>query len=162
MDFEPLWQDIEAIGIGMVTTWNAGNLQSRPMLASVDREDDALYFFTRAGDHKVEEVRRRHEVGVSFVDSAKEIYIAVAGQASIVNDREKAREHRSLAALAWFDDGVEDDGLRLLKVDVHRAERWDVTANPLKKAWEIIRSQKTPRTPDVTENTTFQRQPEES
>ncbi|HSR54671.1 MAG TPA: pyridoxamine 5'-phosphate oxidase family protein, partial [Alphaproteobacteria bacterium] len=107
-------------------------------------------------DHKVGEVRHHSDVCVSFVDTAAEIYISVTGEALVVNNREKAEKHGSLAALAWFEEGVADEDLRLLKVDVRLAEKWDVKANPLEKIWEIMRSQHNPRTPEVTENTKFQ------
>lgn len=155
-DLEPLWADIEHIMTGMVTTLDEGLLRSRPMLAFPDKADGALYFFTRADDHKVEEVQRDPRVCVSFVDTKNEIYVSVTGRGSVVADREKARQHATAAAVAWFDDGLDDVNLRLLRVDIEQAERWDVTTNPLRKLWEIALAFETERTPDLAENRKFQ------
>lgn len=154
-DLGPLWQEIERIRVGMVTTRDGEVLRSRPMVASADREEGALYFFINCHDHKIAEVAEMPEVAVAFVDSKREIYISVSGCASVMVDREKAREHWSAPAMAWFRNDIEDPELRLMRVEVLQAEMWKVDTNPFRKVWEIGRSLGTSHNPDLTENTKF-------
>jgi general stress protein 26 len=154
-DLGPLWREIGRIGIGMVTTRDGDVLRSRPMVASADRDEAALYFFVNCHDHKIAEVAETPEVEVAFVDSKREIYVSVSGRASLVMNREKAREHWSAPAVAWFREGIDDPELRLLRVEVLQAEMWDVDTSMLRKIWEIGRSLGTAHNPDLTENTKF-------
>ena len=151
----PLWTEVERIGLGMVVTHDAGTPRARPMLASVDRKQRALYFFTRAEDHKVEEVSEDQRACVTFVDSTEKIYISVSGRAAILEDRDKAREHWSFASIAWFDDGVDDEDLRLLKISVEQAEKWEADTSLLRTVWEIALSYRTEKTPDLNDDMKF-------
>ncbi|MQA64711.1 MAG: hypothetical protein GEU76_02240 [Alphaproteobacteria bacterium] len=154
-DLESLWSDIAAIRIGMLITHDDGVLRSRPVLICADRNEEALYVFTRAEDHKIPEIERDGRVGVTLVDSAKEIYISVSGEATVLRDPEKARKYAVVEAVAWFEHGVDDEDLRLIRITLDQAERWDVSTNPLRKVWEIARSMKSPHTPDLTDNSKY-------
>jgi general stress protein 26 len=154
-NLDSLWNDIAAIRIGMVTTCDAGVLRSRPVLTSPEREEEVVYFFTRAEDHKIREIGRDGRVCVAFVDSGREIYISVSGEARILDDRDRARKYASPEAIAWFDNGIDDESLRLIRVGLQQAERWDVNANPIRKTWEIVRSMNSPRTPELADNSKF-------
>lgn len=150
-----LWSDIAAIRVGMLTTHDEGVLRGRPVLICADRDEDAFYIFTRAEDHKIREIERDSRVCVTFVDSGREIYISVSGQATILDDRATARKYAVPDATAWFEHGVDDEDLRLVRISLDQAERWDVSTNPIRKVWEIARSMNSPDTPDLTENSKF-------
>lgn len=151
-EFAGLWQDLESIRLAMVVTHDTGVLRGRPMVASVDRAEKAIYFVVNRHDPKVAEIAAAPDVALSFVDSERALYVSVSGTAEIVADVAKARQHGKAETLAWFERGAEDPDLRLMRVDIHQAEKWDVDTDPIRTAWEIGRSQLSSHTPDLTDN----------
>ena len=111
----------------MLTTIDAdGAPWSRPMaLQSDDAFDGTLWFFTNADEPKTEHIARNANVGVAVSRTAESDYIALAGTASVHHDPAKAKELWREPARAWFPDGPESPDLRLIRVDVSRAEYWD-------------------------------------
>jgi general stress protein 26 len=87
--------------------------------------DGCLWFFTRAASETVEEIGLDEDVCATFVDPAAQRYVAAAGRASIVNDPERARELWTPALQAWLNGGLDDPDLRLVKVEVDRADLWE-------------------------------------
>jgi len=147
-----LWSDMAEIRVGMLTTHDGRILRSRPVLICSDRDEGAFYVFTRAEDHKIPEIERDGRVCVTFVDSGNEIYISVSGEATVLNDRERARKYAVPEATAWFENGVDDEALRLVRIALDQAERWDVSTNPFRKVWEIVRSMESSHSPELTDN----------
>ena len=87
--------------------------------------DGTLWFFTKEHSGKVDEVQRDRHVNLSYADPGKQHYVSVSGRASVVTDREKAKELWNPVLKAWFPKGLDDPELALLKVTVEKAEYWD-------------------------------------
>lgn len=118
---------IRGINVAMLTTRGPdGSLRSRPM-ASPDAEfDGTIWFFTQAGTEKAIEVSQYPEVNVSYVAAAEHRYVSLSGRATLVDDREKMAELWAPAHRTWFPQGLEDPDLRLIRIDIDRAEYWDM------------------------------------
>jgi general stress protein 26 len=117
---------IRDIRVAMLTTaTEAGDLRSRPMVPCHTDPEGGLWFFTHAGDPKVEEARRHPHVNVCFADPGGNRYVSVSGTAALVRDRVMIRELWDDSARAWLPSGPDDPDLALLRVDVERAEYWD-------------------------------------
>lgn len=117
---------IEDIRIAMLTTIDAdGSPWSRPMGTQNDAFDGTLWFFTRADSEKVHHIERNAAVGVAYANPDDQAYVTMAGTGRVLNDRSKIRDLWSEPLKAWFPDGVDDPELRLIQVDVDRAEYWD-------------------------------------
>lgn len=109
----------------LITRARDGRLKARPMMV-VDRPfDGTLWFFTRLGAEKIEEIAIDDGVCVTFADSATDRYVSATGRASIVNDRERMRDLWQPGLAPWLEHGPEDPVLRLVRVDVDRAELWE-------------------------------------
>lgn len=158
-DLTPLFTEIDRIAVGMVTTRDGNVMRGRPMRASADAAEEAIYLYSRDEDHKLVEIDRVPDVEIAFVDSEREVYISVSGRATVMRDRGKALEHASREVLAWFENGVDDPALRLIRVEVRQAERWDVNTNPVRKMWELERSLGSDHTPDLTDNVKYEPAP---
>jgi len=126
-----LWSMIKDIRIAMLTSDDGGHLRSRPMAASQKDFDGALWFFTRATAHKVDEVVAHSRVNVSYADAKDQNYVSLSGTASIVRDPATIKAHWSEPARVWFPEGVEDPDIALLKVDVDQAEYWDAPSSTM-------------------------------
>lgn len=121
---------ISGINICMLTTIDGdGKPWSRPMGTQATEFDGDLWFFTRDDSEKVMHIRHRPGVGVAFARPSDQEYVTMAGRASLVDDRQKAEELWSEPLRTWFPDGLDDPHLRLLKVEVERAEYWDSPAS---------------------------------
>ena len=121
-----LWELIEGIKMCMLTTVDEdGSLRSRPMATQQVEFDGDLWFFTGASTDKVDEIKREHQVNISYGDAGNNRWVSVSGVATLVRDQKKAKELWNPFLKAWFPDGLEDPDLALLKVTVHKAEYWD-------------------------------------
>ncbi|GAB4523496.1 MAG: pyridoxamine 5'-phosphate oxidase family protein [Anaerolineae bacterium] len=125
-NIEKLRDLIKDIDIAMLTTVDDdGSLRSRPMGTQETEFDGDLWFFTSVDTPKVDEIQAEHEVNVSYAKPGKNRYVSVSGTAVLVNDRAKMEELWSPIYKAYFPGGLDDPNLRLLKVDVRKAEYWD-------------------------------------
>jgi general stress protein 26 len=60
---------------------------------------------------------------MAFADTGSQKYVAIAGHASVSNDRQKIRDLFTTTAKAWWDN-ADDPNIRVLKVVPVDAEYW--------------------------------------
>ena len=138
---ETLADLVEDIRICMLTTVDTdGTPWSRPMATQEVRFGGDLWFFTRDDSEKVAHVQRNRKVGVAFARPDRQDYVTMAGTALVVKDRQKAEELWSKPLEAWFPKGLDDPHLRLLKVEVDRAEYWDSPSSPVVYALGFLKA----------------------
>ena len=119
-------EKIEGISTAMLTTRTRdGRLTSRPMVAPPLDFDGSLWFFTHAASDTAEEIGMDDDVCATFVDDGAHRYVAAVGRASIVNDPAKARALWTPELTPWLNGGLDDPELRLVRVEVERAEFWE-------------------------------------
>lgn len=80
--------------------------------------------FTRVDGGKVHEIERDNRVNVSYAAPGKNRYVSVSGTGVLVNDKAKMEEFWSPIYKGYFPDGLDDPQLRLLKIEVQKAEYW--------------------------------------
>lgn len=144
---------IDGIRTPILTTIDTdGAPWGRPM-AVQDREFDGdLWFFTRADSEKIRHIERNDRVGVAFAKPSDQEYVTMAGRATVSNDRDKIRALWSEPARAWFPDGADDPEIRLIHVEVDRAEYWDSPASVVAFALGYAKAVVTGETPDIGDN----------
>lgn len=120
-----LWEMIREIDIAMMTTLDGGHLRARPMWCLQDKFDGALYFFTKASSHKVEEVREDSHIGLAYAKPNSQDYVSVSGRGRLVRDRALVKELWKEPMRTWFPEGTDDPDIAVLAVDVELAEYWD-------------------------------------
>ena len=122
---EKLRELIEDIDIAMLTTVDDdGSLRSRPMGTQKAEFDGDLWFLTRVDTAKVDEIQREQQVNVSYAKPDKNRYVSVSGTAVLVNDKARIDEFWDPIYKAFFPEGKDDPRLRLLKINVAKAEYW--------------------------------------
>ena len=127
-DRKKLQSLIKDINFAMMTTMASdGHLRSRPMATRLEEGgfDGTLWFFTHDHEPKVHEILENPQVNLSYADPAKNDYVSVSGEATLVKDKAKAKELWNPLYKAWFPDGLDDPQLALIRVDVAQAEYWD-------------------------------------
>jgi general stress protein 26 len=120
---------IKDIRVAMLTTVGQdGTLHSRPMMTQETEFDGTLWFLTRQDTAKAGEVAEHRQVSASYAQPDDHRYVSLSGLATLLEDRDKARQLWSPAYRAWFPDGLDDPNLVLLRVDVESAEYWDAAS----------------------------------
>lgn len=118
-----LGEIVAPIEVAMLTTRSADDvLTSRPMTPLEMDESGTFWFFTTRDSDALD---GRGPVGLAFVDPAKSIYVAVAGEAALVEDRERIRALWTPMARPWFPDGPDSPDLVLLAVRAMHADTWE-------------------------------------
>ena len=151
---------IKDVRVAFLTTVAAdGKLHARPMGCLSHRFDGTLWFFTRAESEKVDEVVRDRDVAVTYQNTSGNDYVAVAGKATVVRDRAKAKELWNPILKAWFPDGLDDPQLELLRIDVQTASWWDGPASKFVRLYEYAKAIATHTTAKMGDQGTVNLQP---
>jgi general stress protein 26 len=111
-----VWDVIEKVGIGMLTTRFAGGLRARPMEARADRGASIIWFLTDVRGAKDNEIDLAHEIGLVFIDAEARAYLSITGRASIMQDTAQATAIWKKTDDAWWPDGPRDPNMRVLRV----------------------------------------------
>lgn len=104
-------------------------LMTRPM--SVSQVDDAgnLWFMSRKGSDKNEHIQEDDRVQLFFSNKNSYEFLSIYGKAVILEDKEKAEELWTPIAKTWFNEGVDDPELTLIRVHPEDAYYWDTKHN---------------------------------
>ncbi|MGB3543216.1 pyridoxamine 5'-phosphate oxidase family protein [Rubrivirga sp.] len=135
---------IDDIEICMLTTVDTdGKPWSRPMATQEVSFGGDLWFFTQADSEKIDHIERNRKVGVAFAHPGRQDYVTMAGTALVVKDRRKAEEMWSKKLETWFPEGLDDPSLRMIKVEVERAEYWDSPSSAVVYAIGFVKAKLT-------------------
>src|SRR4051794_18896820 len=105
-----LGEMIHGINFAMMTTLeeDGKTMRSRPMATQRTDFDGDLWFFTRVGTPKAQEIAKDRHVCLSYSDPEESCFVSVSGIAEVVKDQAKAKELWNPAYRAWFPDGLDD------------------------------------------------------
>jgi general stress protein 26 len=136
---EKLRELVKDIDFCMMTTQKEnGKLSSRPM-ATLDIEDDGtLYFFSYEDSAKVDEIEKDHRVNLAYAHPSKDRYVSVEGIARILHDKRLMEQHWKPALKAYFQNGLDDPNLALIKVTIEAAQYWE-GKNKIAQVLEMVK-----------------------
>ena len=144
-----------AAKMAMMATYDAsGTAHARPMVAvdyEAPEDGSALWFFTRDGSRKVDELERDPRVLLTYSDESKDAWVSIEGRALVVRDTALAKELWSEPLRTWFPDGPEDPELAMLKVVPEAAEYWDTPSGLVVYAYGYLKAAVTGEAPDPGE-----------
>jgi general stress protein 26 len=124
-DLAELIRIIRDIRIGLLTTvGREGQFHTRPVQTLKVEADATLWFFTDCTSPKVTELHHDVRVSLGYADPAKNVYVALCGEGSLVRDPQKAKELWSIEQRAYYPKGPDDERLALLRVSTTHAEYW--------------------------------------
>ena len=124
---EKLDELLRAVGTAMFTTADedTGRLHSRPMALRGGLDGECLYFFSYLGSEKLDDVKQDRHVNCAFAHPGKKHFVSVSGRAFTTTDRAKMDEKWDATMKAWFPQGLDTDGICLIRVGVDDAQYWD-------------------------------------
>jgi general stress protein 26 len=125
-----LSKQMRKIDIAMLTTrTDDGEIAARPMSNNGEVEYDGnSYYFTWDKSRMVTDIKRNSKVLLSF-QGKKGLFVAVQGEAGVIRDKKRFKEHWTSDLDQWFEDGVDTKGLVMIKVVATRIDYWDGEEN---------------------------------
>lgn len=126
MSLAEISEKMRDIDIAMLATHtDGGAIAARPMSNNRDVDYDGdSYYFTWEKSRMVDDIKRDPKVSLTFQGS-KAFSVAVEGKAEVIRDREAFKEHWTADLDDWFKDGVDTQGIALIKVHAERVHYWD-------------------------------------
>jgi len=146
-----VWDIIEKVGVGMLTTRFAGGLRARPLEPRPDRAEGIIYFVTDVRGAKDDEIEAAPEVCLVVIDHKDKAYLSITGRASVVDDHAKAAAIWKKTDNMWW-KGPDDPNVRVLRLVPERAELWDGPSNSAAAAFEFAKARLTGKKPNLGEN----------
>jgi general stress protein 26 len=146
-----VWDIIEKVGVGMLTTRFDGGLRARPLEARPEREAGLIWFVTDLRSGKEHEIEVEHDVGLVFIDHKEKAYLSLTARAEVRRDHAKAREIWKKTDSVWW-KGANDPNVCVLRVQPLTAELWDGPASKAVAAFEFAKARLTGKKPNLGEN----------
>jgi general stress protein 26 len=109
----------------------AGTLTARPMSNNGDVEYQGdSYFFAYADSRKVGDIRADATVTLSYTGAAgmlggPPLFVAVEGQAALIEDKAQFEAHWTKDLDRYFPDGIDTPGIVMIAVRAERIRYWD-------------------------------------
>ena len=110
--------------IAMMTTYGSDGPRSVPMARQQVEPDAEMWFITARDTEHVRDLGSDPTVSITF--SSRDAWVAMTGRAYVVDDLGKLKELWNTFAEAWLPGGPEDPNATLIRVDVDKAEYWDM------------------------------------
>ena len=132
LKLEDISEKMRDIDFAMLSTRTAGGaIAARPMSNNRQVEYDGDNFFFTYGDTgTVRDILNDPNVGLVYQGKSgalgmKPFFIAIEGRAELIRDKTQFEEHWTKDLDAWFKEGVDTQGLTLIKVHAQRIHYWD-------------------------------------
>lgn len=137
------WDRIDDVRAGML---EAPGAPPRPMAQTARPDEATLWFITAEGTDIVEAAQTESDATFTAACAHSKLYATVNGKLSIETEKEKLDEIWSPMASVWFEDGREDDSIRLVRMRLTDGEVWatDGTAKSLFEMAKAGLSEKAP------------------
>jgi general stress protein 26 len=123
-----IWDVIEKARVCMMATQFSDGLRVRPMEALPERDENVICFLTDRRGLREDEIEVDPEVYLTFVYPSESVYLALTGEAFVIDDVDYARRLWDRQQDGWL-SGPEDPNLMLIRVELWRAEMWEGPAN---------------------------------
>lgn len=117
---------IKGIKFAMLTTsGQGGELSSRPMTTQDQEFDGDLWFIGSRSAEVSKQIKANPQVNAAYAGPKEGAYVSISGTGHLVEDRAKLEELWSDAYKMYFDGGIDDPDVQLIKIEASRAEYWD-------------------------------------
>ena len=115
-----------AIDVAILSTHTSGGeIAARPMSNNGEVEYDGdSYYFTWAKSRMVADINRNSKVSLAF-QGRDGFWLTIEGVGEVVRDKDEFAKHWNPDIEKWFEDGIETEGLVMLKIGATRGYYWD-------------------------------------
>lgn len=139
---------IKDVKFAMMSTINSkGDMHAWPMTTSeTSLGGKEIWFIGDKSSDVVKDIQSNPRVGLSYATQDDKNYVSISGNAELSSDKAKLDELWSPVYNAFFEQGIEDPEVQLIKVVPHGAECWlsgSTTVNMFKMAAAALQDGKT-------------------
>jgi len=150
-DIKRVWDIVEKVGVGMLTTRCAGGLRSRPVEPRLDREEGLIRVVTDVRGLKDDEIERDCDVGLAVISASDKAYLSITARAEVIRDPAMAKKIWHKTDDLWW-SGPDDPNVRVIVLTPSIAELWDGPSSSAVAAYEIVKAKITGEKPNLGEN----------
>ena len=148
-DRQKVWGMIKDIQTALlVTTGRGGQLHGRPMAALNVTFDGELWFASREGTPKLDDIGDHQQVLLAYSEPKSQNYLSLSGSAALVRDPAMVKTLWTEAMRVWFPKGPDDPSITLIKVAVESAEYWDAPSSSWVYAMGYAKARLTGKAPE--------------
>ena len=121
---------------------------TRPMSAQKVDDEGNIWFLSDKDSTKNMEVKDDDHVQLLFSGSSHSDFLSVYGKASVNYDKEKIKEFWEPIVKTWFQEGVDDPRISVIKVTPEEGYYWDTKHGKLVAVAKMVTSMVTGKTMD--------------
>lgn len=137
------------VRVCMFCTYDSSNrLQTAPMSANKVDDDGNIWFISDKNSKRNTDLAGNNTTDLIFGDPAKENYISVHGTSEILFDKEIIKELWNPIIKTWFQGGVDDPNISVIKVTTDDAYYWDTKHGKMVSFIKIMAGAVTGKTMD--------------
>lgn len=117
---------IKDVKYSMMSTVNKkGDIHAWPMTTTeTSLGAKEIWFIGDKNSDVVKDIRDNDNVGLSYATQDEKNYVSVSGNAELPTDKDKLNELWSPIYNAFFEHGIDDEDVQLIKVVPHGIECW--------------------------------------
>ena len=141
-----------AVRTCMFVSHDADMIRARPMAASPDRAESAVWFFTSRSSAKPDELRDDQRTCLMFHQTDGGVFLSVSGRTGLVRDAALMRRKWDREADLWFPRGPSDPDAVLLHFRPESAEYWTRPGDFNSVAREVRTARAEGREPRIGDN----------
>ncbi len=123
-------------------------LAGTPMNTIQVDDDGCLWFFSGKSSTRNANIEKDNRVQLFFSNSSNYEFLSLFGTAQVRIDPTKAKEMWMPIVKVWFQGGVDDPELTIIKVTPHEAHYWDTKSNKLVALAKMVTGMITGKTMD--------------
>jgi general stress protein 26 len=110
----------------------------RPMATQKVEEDGTIWFFSGVDSTKNKEIEEDNRVQLIYSNRSSSEYLTLYGRAEVIKDRKIAKELWNVFLTTWFNEGVDDPNLSLIKFSPSEGHYWDTKNNKMVQSLKIV------------------------
>jgi general stress protein 26 len=112
-----VWDILEKVQVGMLTTQYSGGLRARPLEARPDRDAGIIWFVTDVRGLKDDEIASSPDVCFVVTDAADKAYLSITAQAAVLRDSARAAKIWKKTDDVWWPGGPDDPNVRVIRCE---------------------------------------------
>jgi general stress protein 26 len=136
---ERFWKDLSEPRTGMLWLPDSGQ-HPQPMTHFVDEDEGCLWFIASSRSDLIEALSPGATARFTTVSTSHEFYVSLIGTMSVSDDRSKLDEFWTNSASASFEEGQDDDKVRLLRFDPEEAAIWQSEGSTMLVALRVMQA----------------------
>ncbi len=137
---DKLKEMVDKIDIGMLCTNVEGSdyVHAVPMSRQEVDEEGNIWFLFSSGSETHRNLLQSDKLSLLYADVGNYSFLSINGTGEISRDRDRIEKYWNKMVEAWFEKGIEDPQIRILKVIPSEAHYWDNKANKLVTFFKVV------------------------